>query len=101
MSGGGDHFVNFNEDGTGEYVCYEGGKGNVIPFTWTFDEESIAVSVEVDRTLKSKYYNLGGFSEPTASSIKFEFIYSSSSKYVTLTALDVRLDLETADVSSY
>ena len=101
MSGWGDHFVNFNEDGTGEYVCYEGGKGNVIPFTWTFDEESIAVSVEVDRTLKSKYYNLGGFSEPTASSIKFEFIYSSSSKYVTLTALDVRLDLETADVSSY
>ncbi len=101
VDGWGDHFVNFNEDGTGEYVCYEGGKGNVIPFTWSLDEDTLDISIEVDGSLKSKYYNLGGFKEASSSSVELEFLYNGSSKYATLSSLTEKLDLETADVSGY
>lgn len=96
VSGWGSHFVNFYEDGTGEYVCYESGKGDIIPFMWSLDEESFILDIEVDGTLKSKYYNFGGFSELTSSSVEFEYLYNGSSKFATLTALDEKLDLVSA-----
>ena len=101
LSGWGSHFVNFYEDGTGEYVCYEGSKGNVVPFTWTLDESSISLSIEHDGT-KSQYYTISRFEGLTASSVQFVFQYNGSDKDpITLTALDSKLDFATADLSSY
>ena len=102
VSGWGSHFVNFNEDGTGSYVCYEGTKGDVIPFTWTLDENTISLSIEVDGSLKSNYYNLGGFANLTSSSITLLFLYNGSAKEAVLSQLDSKLDLATvSNLGSY
>lgn len=98
-SGWGNHFVNFNTDGNGEYVCYEGGKGDVIPFTWELNEDTLVITIDVDGSLKSKYYNVGCFSELTESSVKFTYYYSGSAKYVTLTALTEKLDFASEDLN--
>lgn len=102
VSGWGSHFINLNSDGTGEYVCYENSKGDVIPFTWTLNESSLTIEVEVDESLKSGYYNFGGFENLTETSVDFYFYYSGSRKGpAVLTALDSKLDFATADLSKY
>ena len=100
MSGWGNHFVNFNEDGTGQYVCYEGGQGNMVPFTWTLNESSITLEVSSDGS-KSKYYTISGFANLTATSVDFIFAYNGVDKVVALSQMDSKLDLSTADVSGY
>ncbi len=104
VSGWGDHFVNFNSDGTGEYVCYEDSKGDVIPFTWTLDESTLALTIEVDNSLKSKYYTLDSdvFADVSTSSVNLHFLYNGSKKGpATLTALTEKLDFATADLTQY
>jgi hypothetical protein len=100
MSGWGNHFVNCNEDGTGQYVCYEGGQGNMVPFTWTLNESSITLEVSSDGS-KSKYYTISGFANLTATSVDFIFAYNGVDKVVALSQMDSKLDLSTADVSGY
>ena len=100
MSGWGNHFVNFNEDGTGQYVCYEGGQGDMVPFTWTLNESSITLEVSSDGS-KSKYYTITGFTNLTESSIDFIFAYNGSDKTVALSQMESKLDLSSADVSGY
>ena len=102
MSSWGDHFVNFNTDGTGEYVCYEGSKGDIVPFRWVLDEATLTVSLsDFDPDAKSKYYTIVGFSNVTETSIDFTFRYGSTDRTTTMTALDAKLDLTTADLSQY
>lgn len=102
VSSWGNHFINMNTDGTGEYVCYEGSKGDVIPFTWEFNRATLEISVTVDKTLKSKYYNFDRLFDATETSVKFSFLYSGAEKGpATLTALDTKLDFATADLSTY
>lgn len=100
MSGWGNHFVNFNEDGTGQYVCYEDGQGDMVPFTWTLNESSITLEVSSDGS-KSKYYTITGFTNLTESSIDFIFAYNGSDKTVALSQMESKLDLSSADVSGY
>lgn len=100
MSGWGNHFVNFNEDGTGQYVCYEGGQGDMVPFTWTLNESSITLEVSSDGS-KSKYYTITGFTNLTESSIDFIFAYNGSDNTVALSQMESKLDLSSADVSGY
>ncbi len=96
-SGFGSHFFNFNTDGTGQYVCYEGSKGKILTFTWSFDKENLALTYQWDKPDDvSRYYTGGDFSNITETSLDYEFKYSSSKKNMTLTALDTRLDLEKA-----
>ena len=96
-SGFGSHFFNFNTDGTGQYVCYEGGKGEVLTFTWSFDKENLVLTYQWDDSeAKSKYYTGGDFSNITETSLDYEFKYSGSKKNMTLTALNTRLDLKNA-----
>lgn len=102
VSGYGDHFVNFETDGSGEYVCYESSKGNIIPFKWTLDDATLTLTLsDYDPDAISKYYNLVGFSNPTNESIVLTFSYYGTDKSCTMTALDEKLDLETADLSVY
>lgn len=102
VSGWGDHFVNFETDGTGEYVCYESGKGDIIPFKWALDDATLTITIsDFDPDAKSKYYNLVGFSNPTNESIVLTFSYNGTDRSCTMTALDEKLDLETADLSVY
>lgn len=102
VSGWGDHFVNFEADGSGEYVCYESRKGDIIPFKWTLDDTTLTLTLsDYDPEAESVYYNIVGFSNPTNTSIDFTFRYSSSTYTCTMTALDEKLDLETADLSVY
>lgn len=102
VSGWGDHFVNFETDGTGEYVCYESGKGDIIPFKWALDDATLTITIsDFDPDAKSKYYNLVGFSNPTNDSVVFTFSYNGTDRSCTMTALDEKLDLETADLSVY
>ncbi len=101
VSGWGSHFVNLNEDGTGQYVCFEGGKGDVIPFTWTLNEATIEFEIEVDGTLKSKYYTFMGLIDPLETGLTLVFGYNGSPKQATMTLLDDKLDFATADLSSY
>lgn len=102
MSGYGQHFINLNIDGTGQYACYESGKGNIITFTWSLDENTLVFTTTVDdESIKSQYYYFGGLSDPTENSVTFTFIYNGSNKVISMSALDSRLDLTTADLSSY
>ena len=102
VSGWGDHFVNFETDGTGEYVCYETGKGDIIPFKWALDDATLTITLsDFDPDATSKYYNLVGFSNPTNESIVLTFSYNGTDRSCTMTALDEKLDLETADLSAY
>lgn len=102
VSGWGDHFVNFEADGSGEYVCYESSKGDIIPFKWTLDDATLTLTLsDYDPEATSRYYNIVGFSNPTNTSIDFTFRYSTRTYTCTMTALDQKLDLETADLSVY
>ena len=104
VSGWGDHFVNFNTDGTGEYVCYESPlKGDIVPFKWVLDEATLTVSLsDFDPDAKSRYYTIVGFSNVTETSIDFTFRYNGTSdRTTTMTALDAKLDFTTADLSQY
>ena len=102
VSGWGDHFVNFETDGTGEYVCYETGKGDIIPFKWALDDATLTITLsDFDPDATSKYYNLVGFSNPTNESVVLTFSYNGTDRSFTMTALDEKLDLETADLSVY
>jgi len=99
VSSYGSHFINLNTDGTGEYICYEGENGKVIPFTWEFDRATLAINVTVDKTLKSKYYNFDRLFDATETSVKFSFIYSGVEKGpAILTALDAKLDFTATDL---
>ena len=102
VSGWGDHFVNFETDGTGEYVCYESGKGDIIPFKWALDDATLTITLsDFNPDATSKYYNLVGFSNPTNESVVLTFSYNGTDRSCTMTALDEKLDLETADLSAY
>lgn len=66
------------------------------------NESSLTIEVEVDESLKSGYYNFGGFENLTETSVDFYFYYNGSRKGpAVLTALDSKLDFATADLSQY
>ena len=94
----GKHFVNFKDDGTGEYVCYENGKGDVLTFKWTFDEDAISLDVTWDDPdAKSKGYTPSHFDNLEESSIDFHFLYFGSEKGpANLVASSKKLDLTSA-----
>ncbi len=104
ISGWGDHFVNFETDGTGEYVCYESRKGEIVPFKWTLDDATLTLTLsDYDPEAESVYYCIIGFSNPTNESIDFtySFHFGGTERTCTMTALDEKLDFETADLSTY
>ncbi|MCH5180009.1 MAG: hypothetical protein J1F32_02205 [Erysipelotrichales bacterium] len=103
LSGWGNHFINFNEGGRGEYVCYEGDAGAVIGFSWSLDEDTLVLTFEFDaEPVKSKYYTPESFDKLTTSSIQFDFSYNGSKKGpITLTALEEKLDFSTANFKDY
>lgn len=102
ISGWGSHFVNLNSDGTGEYVSYDDKEsGAVVPFTWEFDRATLAISVTVDETLKSRYYYFGGLFNATETSVELSVLYGTGRTEkgpVTLTALATKLDFHATDL---
>lgn len=104
VSGWGDHFVNFETDGTGEYVCYENRTGDIIPFNWTLDDTTLTLTLsDYDPEAESVYYCIVGFSNLTNDSVDFtySFHFGGTERTCTMTALDEKLDFETADLSIY
>lgn len=57
VSGWGSHYVNFNSDGTGQYVCYENSKGEIVSFTWELTE-AFQIEITVDGDGVSGFYTL-------------------------------------------
>lgn len=98
LSGWGSHYVNLYMDGTGEYVCYEGSKGDVIPFTWELTE-SFEISIVVDGTLKSKYYNFVGITNVSETTASLIFAYNGTNREAVLSPLDEKLDFATASLN--
>ena len=94
----GDHYVNFNTDGSGQYVCYEGSKGEVVAFTWELTE-AFQIEITVDGDGVSGYYTLEGFENVSETSLTLIYSYYGSNKEATLTATDSKLDLSTAELS--
>lgn len=94
----GDHYVNFNSDGSGQYVCYEGSKGEVVAFTWELTE-AFQIEITVDGDGVSGYYTLEGFENVSETSLTLIYSYYGSNKEATLTATDSKLDLSTAELS--
>lgn len=98
VSGWGSHYVNFNSDGTGQYVCYENSKGEIVSFTWELTE-AFQIEITVDGDGVSGYYTLEGFENVSETSITLIYAYYGSNKEATLTATDSKLDLSTAELS--
>ncbi|CCZ85506.1 unknown [Firmicutes bacterium CAG:631] len=98
VSGWGSHYVNFNSDGSGQYVCYEGSKGEVVAFTWELTE-AFQIEITVDGDGVSGYYTLEGFENVSETSLTLIYSYYGSNKEATLTATDSKLDLSTAELS--
>ena len=98
VSGWGSHYVNFNTDGTGQYVCYEGSKGEVVAFTWELTD-AFQVEITIDGSNQSSFYTLEGFENVSETSITLIYAYYGSNKEATLTATDSKLDLSTAELS--
>lgn len=94
----GDHYVNFNTDGSGQYVCYEGSKGEVVAFTWELTD-AFQIEITVDGDGVSGYYTLEGFENVSETSLTLIYSYYGSNKEATLTATDSKLDLSTAELS--
>ena len=94
----GDHYVNFNTDGSGQYVCYEGSKGEIVSFTWELTE-AFQIEITVDGDGVSGYYTLEGFENVSETSLTLIYSYYGSNKEATLTATDSKLDLSTAELS--
>lgn len=96
----GSHYVNFNADGTGEWVCYEDGKGNVIEFQWELDESTFEITISGDGlTGTSCGYKMVGFKNTSDDSVIFVFSYYGDNKEATMTATDSKLDLKTAELT--
>ncbi len=96
----GSHYVNFNADGTGEWVCYEDGKGNVIEFQWEFDQTTFEITISGDGlTGTSCGYKMVEFKNASDDSVIFVFSYYGSNKEATMTATDSKLDLKTAEIT--
>lgn len=98
VSGWGSHYVNFNSDGTGQYVCYENSKGEIVSFTWELTE-AFQIEITVDGDGVSGYYTLEGFENVSETSLTLIYSYYGSNKEATLTATDSKLDLSTAELS--
>lgn len=98
VSAWGSHYVNFNTDGSGQYVCYEGSKGEVVSFTWELTE-AFQIEITVDGDGVSGYYTLEGFENVSETSLTLIYSYYGSNKEATLTATDSKLDLSTAELS--
>ena len=98
VSGWGSHYVNFNTDGTGQYVCYENSKGEIVSFTWELTE-AFQVEITIDGSNQSSFYTLEGFENVSETSITLIYAYYGSNKEATLTATDSKLDLSTAELS--
>lgn len=98
VSGWGSHYVNFNSDGTGQYVCYENSKGEIVSFTWELTE-AFQIEITVDGDGVSGYYTLEGFENVSETSLTLIYSYYGSNKEATLTATDSKLDLPTAELS--
>lgn len=98
VSGWGSHYVNFNSDGTGQYVCYENSKGEIVSFTWELTE-AFQIEITVDGDGVSGYYTLEGFENVSETSLTLIYSYYGSNKEATLTATDSKLDLSTAEYS--
>ena len=94
----GDNYVNFNTDGSGQYVCYEGSKGEIVSFTWELTE-AFQIEITVDGDGVSGYYTLEGFENVSETSLTLIYSYYGSNKEATLTATDSKLDLSTAELS--
>ena len=98
ISGWGNHYINFEMDGTGKYVCFEGSKGEVVNFTWSLDSNTLEVTIVPDENNKSGYYTLEGITDVTNSSATLKFGYYSQVKTGSLVAMDSKLDLDTAEL---
>lgn len=98
VSGWGSHYVNFNSDGTGQYVCYENSKGEIVSFTWELTE-AFQIEITVDGDGVSGYYTFEGFENVSETSLTLIYSYYGSNKEATLTATDSKLDLSTAELS--
>lgn len=98
VSGWGSHYVNFNSDGTGQYVCYENSKGEIVSFTWELTE-AFQIEITIDGDGVSGYYTLEGFENVSETSLTLIYSYYGSNKEATLTATDSKLDLSTAELS--
>ena len=98
VGGWGSHYVNFNSDGTGQYVCYENSKGEIVSFTWELTE-AFQIEITVDGDGVSGYYTLEGFENVSETSLTLIYSYYGSNKEATLTATDSKLDLSTAELS--
>lgn len=98
VSDWGSHYVNFNSDGTGQYVCYENSKGEIVSFTWELTE-AFQIEITVDGDGVSGYYTLEGFENVSETSLTLIYSYYGSNKEATLTATDSKLDLSTAELS--
>lgn len=98
VSDWGSHYVNFNSDGTGQYVCYENSKGEIVSFTWELTE-AFQIEITVDGDGVSGYYTLEGFENVSETSVTLIYSYYGSNKEATLTATDSKLDLSTAELS--
>ena len=104
----GKHFVNFDAtgddelSGTGEYIAYDYGKGNIITFNWTLNLNDVSISIDNLSDGNSMSYYLHGFTDLTTTSLVILFDYNKGSERSgTMTALDEKLDFDTANLSSY
>lgn len=98
VSAWGSHYVNFNTDGSGQYVCYEGSKGEVVAFTWELTD-AFQIEITIDGNNKSRYYTLEGFENVSETDVILVFAYNGTNREATLTATDSKLDLSTAELS--
>ena len=98
VSGWGSHYVNFNTDGTGQYVCFESSKGEIVAFTWELTD-TFQIEITIDGNNKSRYYTLEGFENVSETDVILVFGYNGTNREATLTATDSKLDLSTAELS--